>query len=1176
MRPLGLNEGGGKCQGQSPSVNAVAGDNGYLIHVVDSKHRRWLVDRGALVSIIPPTPSQKASGSQGSALTAANGSPISCYGTAKEEVIIEGHSYIFEFVIADVQQRILGADFLATFALAPNHRDGTVLSLDTLDVVAHSAAASAPNTSSINRISSAAASSSRFEDLLQSYPDITTPSFTLKEVKHGVVHQIPTGDNRPVQSRARRLSPEKLAVAKAEIEKLVQLGVCKRAKSEWSSPLLVTTKPDGGWRVCGDFRRLNAMTPDDKYPVRTLHDFTAELHGKRVFSKVDCLKGYHQIPVRQEDVKKTAVVTPFGLFTFPRTPFGLKNAGQDFQRLMDEILGDVPRVFVYIDDILVASENEDQHYEDLRHTFDKLRENGLVVNRKKCVLGQASIEFLGYRVDATGISPLEHRVEAIRQVPPPTTIKELQSFLGMVNYYRKFVPHAAHHMAHLFDCLKGRPKDLTWTQDSQSSFDAIKEALAKAALLHHPRPTAPLALTTDASKLAIGGVLEQLGPKGWEPLGFYSSRLQRQQQLWPPYDRELLAAWKGVRHFREMLEGRAFTLYTDHESLVPSIGKKGDPQTARQQYQLSGIAEYTTDIRYIQGKSNVVADALSRPPSNSTPEASEISSVLLPEQDNNDNATMSFCSTAAPSLGSAPAATASNESPAAASDGNAAAAVRLTASSATSTQPGTETEEQRVDSSREMSPSASSSTPFTDASISAATTDNKKSNRSLLNPRSSLSQASPSLSTCVRPEAAVDLKSVVNSIGNLDVDFKQMARDQPLDPEYARLAQDARTSLHFKAVDLDGYSLIVDTSNGPARPWVPLSWRKRVFNAIHGLGHPGVHMTQKAVAAKFVWPRMKQDVAKWARDCLDCQRAKVTRHVVPPVGEFSVPNKRFEHVNVDLVTMPLSNGFRYLLTVVDRFSRWPAAIPIRDASTDAVMEAFSHGWISNFGIPASITTDRGAQFSSAVWSQLMTTWDIKTHMTTPYHPEANGMVERLHRRLKESLLALGHEDPEKWFWRLPCTLLAIRTTLKPDIGASPAELVYGEGLAVPGSLLNSTPPDDATQQRLQRETAEHLRLEVERLQPTSTSNHRRPRVQLPENLRTSSHVFVKRGGIQTALQSPYTGPYRVIERHQQYFRVSIPGRGTESVAISRLKPAFVDTALEGQQPITPPARRGPG
>ena len=157
------------------------------------------------------------------------------------------------------------------------------------------------------------------------------------------------------------------------------------------------------------------------------------------------------------------------------------------------------------------------------------------------------------------------------------------------------------------------PKELIWDEACSISFEATKEALAQATLLHHPRTGAHLALTTDASQHAVGGVLEQWGSKGWEPLSFYSSKLNDTQQLWPPYDRELLGAFRSVRHFRSMLEGRPFTLFTDHLSLVPSISKKTDPQTARQAYQLSAVAEFTTDFRYIQGKSNVVADSLSRP-----------------------------------------------------------------------------------------------------------------------------------------------------------------------------------------------------------------------------------------------------------------------------------------------------------------------------------------------------------------------------------------------------------------------------------------------------------------------------------------------------------------------------------------------------------------------------------
>ena len=470
-------------------MNLVPGNiAGSLLFVHDPvEDRRWLVDSGALYSLIPPTLAQRTAGPTEMTLQAANGTKIPCYGTTNKRITIGKKSYEFEFIIANVHHSILGADFLADNYLAPNQRDGTLIDLKDLATIPATVAqgiSSNPATL-VNEINNP------YYQLLDSFPDVITPTFTLKEAKHGITHQIPTS-GRPVQFRPRRLNPEKLAVAKAELEKLEKLGVCYRGKSEWASPLLVTTKPCGGWRVCGDYRRLNSMTPDDRYPVRTLQDFTAELNGKSIFSKVDLLKGYHQIPVAKDDVCKTGVITPFGLFIFPRTPFGLKNAGQDFQRLMDRILGDVPRVFVYIDDILVASESPEQHLEDLRHVFKTLQENGLVVNRKKCVLGQTSLEFLGYLVDSTGISPLPHRVEAIRAFKPPTSVKELQRFNGMINYYRKFISRAAHHMHALFDTLKGRPKQLKWTESCQTSFDATKEALAQATLLHHPRTGAAL------------------------------------------------------------------------------------------------------------------------------------------------------------------------------------------------------------------------------------------------------------------------------------------------------------------------------------------------------------------------------------------------------------------------------------------------------------------------------------------------------------------------------------------------------------------------------------------------------------------------------------------------------------------------------------------------------------
>ena len=424
-----------------------------------------------------------------------------------------------------------------------------------------------------------------------------------------------------------------------------------------------------------------------------------------------------------------------------------------------------------------------------------------------------------------------------------------------------------------------------------------------------------------------------------------------------------------------------------------------------------------------------------------------------------------------------------------------------------------------------------------------------------------------------------ELQTVINAIDHYSIDLEDLARQQALDPEFRALMRNAQTGLSFRKIKIGSVFLHVDVSNGPARPFVPLSYRRRIFNVVHELGHPGVERTRQSIADKFVWPNLRQDVCKWARECLPCQRAKVQKHTVPPIADFAIPAKRFQHVHMDLVSMPPSNGHNHLLTIVDRFSRWPTAIPIPDINAETVIDQFAHGWIASYGVPEVVTTDRGSQFTSAIFTQLLKNWGIKHVTTTAYHPESNGMVERLHRRLKESLIALGEGERNQWFWKLPLTLLAIRTTVKPDIGASPSDMVYGEGVAVPGQLIG--PPDltDEELLREQRSTLNNLRVEVERLQPKPTSAHRRPRVQIPDELATATHVLVRKG-IQPSLTAPYDGPYRVLARNPTGFRVQIPGRGSDEIALARLKPAIVadadDSDNDDPNDVTPPSPPPPG
>ena len=274
-------------------------------------------------------------------------------------------------------------------------------------------------------------------------------------------------------------------------------------------------------------------------------------------------------------------------------------------------------LFVFMDDGLLASRNREQHKEHLEAVMARFKEYGLVLNAEKCSFFQTQVEYLGHLVLAEGISPLPAKVTAIREMPRPSTKSGLLSFLGAVNFYRRFIKGAASILKPLTDATKGKEgkaAKLKWSQEMAASFEKAQEALAGSALLAHPEEEAEISVAVDASDHHVGAVLQQLvSGRGWQPLAFFSQKLSAAQSRYSAFDRELLAAVSGIRHFRCQLEGRQFHLLTDHKPLTFALKRLSDPWTAQQQRHLAYITEYTSDIRHLAGTSNVVADCLRRP-----------------------------------------------------------------------------------------------------------------------------------------------------------------------------------------------------------------------------------------------------------------------------------------------------------------------------------------------------------------------------------------------------------------------------------------------------------------------------------------------------------------------------------------------------------------------------------
>jgi RNase H-like domain found in reverse transcriptase/Reverse transcriptase (RNA-dependent DNA polymerase)/Integrase zinc binding domain len=468
------------------------------------------------------------------------------------------------------------------------------------------------------------------QKLLNQYSDIF-PKELPKELppQRTVDHAIElVPGSEPASRSIYRLSFEETNELKRQLKNLMNKGFIRPSVSPFGAPVLFVHKKEGTLRLCVDYRALNKNTIKNRYPLPRIEDLMDRLGGSCFFTKIDLHSGYHQIRIKEEDVHKTAFRTRYGHYEFLVMPFGLTNAPATFMTLMNDIFREYLDQFViiYLDDILIYSKTKGEHMQHVNLVLRKLRENRLYGKLSKCEFFKEEVEYLGHYISSQGISVDQQKINAVKTWPIPTNISELRSFLGLASYYRKFVKGFSAIAAPLTQLLH-KDKAYHWENEQQSALDQLKQCLISAPVLILPDPTKPFTVTTDASDLAIGAVLSQDQGKGHQPIAYESRKLSPAEQNYPVHEKELLAIVHAIKLWRIYLEGQEFTIITDHASL--EYIKSQSNLSRRQARWLETLQSVAYEVKYKPGKTNVVADALSRIPHINS--ISTISSVDLEE-----------------------------------------------------------------------------------------------------------------------------------------------------------------------------------------------------------------------------------------------------------------------------------------------------------------------------------------------------------------------------------------------------------------------------------------------------------------------------------------------------------------------------------------------------------------
>ncbi len=843
------------------------------------------------------------------------------------------------------------------------------------------------------------------KQLLNKYRDVFVGKDGVLGRTNQVEHEIHLEPGtRPIKSRAYRVGYKQRKVIEEQIEDMLNKGIIRPSTSPWSSPVVLVNKGDGSSiRLCIDFRAVNAKTIKDSYPLPLLPEAIDVIAAKKpkYFTSLDLQSAYNQVAVAESSKPITAFVTHCGLYEYNRMPFGLSNAPATFQRLIGSVMAGYDRDFLicYLDDLILFGDTWENHKKDIEKTLIRLRSSGLKLKGKKCHFAREKVLYLGHLIDSRGVSADPQKCAAVQSFPRPTRVRDIRGYLGLCNWYRKFIPGFCH-IAEPLTKLTRKNVPFEWKEEQENAFQELKKKLTQPPILAYPDFDLPFRITTDASNTGVAAVLSQIQDEQERAIAYAGTSLTPPQRNWSTTDRELYGVIFGLKHFDMYVRYSKVEIITDHAAL--QYLTKQAPKGGKYNRWLMFLQAYDYTIAHRPGRTIGNADALSR---------REYPDAISSEAEEPPIPFSAAISTHAPA-----------------------------------SRQNSDSEEEAEDVSE-----PETATPTT---TEGDTLDNShlivkghKVDCNILELIKELKAAHGALG--LTPEALRKLQLEDEELRPL---FDYL--EQKILPNTARECR----RLMCRADDFllqqgclfhlwapRGRQPLIDHYR--VQLVVPKGLRFDLLGAYHSdsTGHLHISKTLLTVRMKFYWERMSADITNYIDSCAQCARVnKISKYHRAPLG-LVTPKGPWDRVAIDIIGPFVESacGKKYILTIICTFTRYAEAIPLATQKATEVAEALFINIWCRWSAPRVLHSDRGQNFLSHIVAELSKFIGSHRTSTSPRHPSGNGLCERYNKTLVQVLSRISADHPKDWPKWVGAALYASRTTVVEALGYSPMFMMTG-------------------------------------------------------------------------------------------------------------------------------------